>query len=57
VGVLRDALTMDALSPAGVYLGTTQGELFCSPDSGEHWRRLPGQLARITALQALMDSA
>ncbi|MCX6043758.1 MAG: exo-alpha-sialidase [Chloroflexi bacterium] len=52
VGVLRDALTVDALTPAGVYMGTTQGELFYSADAGEHWAPLPSQPARITALQA-----
>jgi hypothetical protein len=52
VGVLRDALAVDSLEPTGVYMGTTQGELFYSADAGEHWARLPGQLARVTALQA-----
>lgn len=51
-GVLRDALTVDLLEPTGVYMGTTQGELFYSADAGDHWARLPGQLGRVTALQA-----
>lgn len=51
-GVLRDALAVDTLEPAGVYMGTTQGELFYSTDAGDHWARLPGQFERITALQA-----
>lgn len=51
VGVLRDAMTADAFSPAGVYLGTTAGELFASKDDGETWARLPGQLPRITCLR------
>jgi len=51
-GVLRDALAVDSLEPIGVYLGTTQGEIFYSANAGEQWARLPGQLARITALQA-----
>ena len=52
VGVLRDALAVDPLEPVGVYFGTTQGDLFYSADAGEHWASLPGQLARVTALQA-----
>lgn len=52
VGVLRNALTVDSLALPGVYFGTTQGELFCSIDSGETWAQLPSQLARVTALQA-----
>jgi hypothetical protein len=50
-GVLRDALAIDPLDPAGVYFGATQGEMFCSPDDGQNWRRLPGQLARITSVR------
>lgn len=52
VGVLRDAMAADPLSPAGIYFGTTAGELFCSTDDGEHWRRLPGQFPRITSVRA-----
>lgn len=51
VGVLRDAMTADALSPAGVYLGTTGGELFYSKDDGDNWEKLPAQLPRITTLK------
>ena len=51
VGVLRDALTVDALEPAGVYFGTTQGDLFYSRDAGDTWQRLPGRLPRITAVK------
>ena len=51
VGVLRDAMTADPLSPAGVYLGTTGGELFHSKDEGENWEKLPAQLPRITTLK------
>ncbi len=54
VGVLRDAMTADPLSPAGVYFGTTMGELFGSIDDGETWRRLPGQFPRITCVRAWM---
>ncbi|MCB0105608.1 MAG: hypothetical protein KDE53_06860 [Caldilineaceae bacterium] len=52
IGVLRNALAVDSLATPGVYLGTTQGTLFYSLDCGEVWRQLPGQLARVTALQA-----
>ena len=47
VGVLRDALAVDGLSPSGIYFGTTQGDLFASPDAGASWLRLPGQFSRI----------
>ncbi|MBI4623336.1 MAG: exo-alpha-sialidase [Verrucomicrobia bacterium] len=51
VGVLRDAMTADPLTPAGVYLGTTGGELFYSNDDGENWQKLPAQFPRITTLK------
>jgi photosystem II stability/assembly factor-like uncharacterized protein len=51
VGVLRDAMTADPFSPAGIYFGTTAGELFSSRDDGENWERLPGQFPRITTLK------
>jgi hypothetical protein len=54
VGVLRDALTVDALDPAGLYFGTSMGEAYFSPDNGEHWERLPGQFPRITMIKTWM---
>ena len=51
VGVLRDAMTSDPFSPAGIYVGTTMGEIFQSSDDGENWQRLPAQLPRITTLK------
>lgn len=52
VGVLRDAMTSDSLDPAGVYFGTTMGELFYSIDDGANWSQLPGQFPRITTVKA-----
>jgi photosystem II stability/assembly factor-like uncharacterized protein len=52
VGVLRDAMTTDPLEPAGVYLGTTMGEVFFSRDDGDQWERLPAVFPRITSLKA-----
>jgi hypothetical protein len=51
VGVLRDAMTSDPLTPAGVYFGTTGGELFCSNDDGDTWQKLPASFPRITNLK------
>ena len=51
VGVLRDAMTADPFSPAGVYVGTSAGELFRSADGGETWTQLPGLFPRITSLK------
>src|SRR4029078_4603564 len=51
VSVLRDALTVDGLEHEGIYLGTTSGQLFASPNRGESWQRLPGQLSRILTVK------
>jgi photosystem II stability/assembly factor-like uncharacterized protein len=54
VGVLRDAVAVDPLEPAGVYFGTTQGDLFASADGGDTWSRLRGQFSRVTCLNACL---
>jgi len=51
-GVLRDSMAVDTLPTPGVYLGTTSGEVFASPDAGESWQRLPGTLPRIHCVRA-----
>ena len=54
VGVLRDAMASDPLTPSGIYFGTTAGELFYSRDDGENWEKLPAQFPRITNLKVWM---
>ena len=51
-GVLRDSMAVDPLPTPGVYVGTTSGEVFASPDAGESWHRLPGTLPRIHVVRA-----
>lgn len=51
VGVLRDAMAADALDPAGVYLGTSGGEVYVSRDAGETWMNLGARLPRITSVK------
>ncbi len=51
VGVLRDAMAADSRTPAGVYFGTTQGDLFYSPDDGDNWDRLPGRFSRVATVK------
>lgn len=51
VSVLRDAMTVDAFDPYGLYFGTTSGEVFASLDRGVSWQRLPGQLSRILSVK------
>lgn len=57
VGVLRDALAVDTFEQAGIYFGTSMGEVFYSTDNGENWNRLPGQFPRITSLKTWVREA
>jgi hypothetical protein len=46
-GTHREGMACDALDPAGIYVGTTTGQLFISPDGGPSWDRLPFQFPAI----------
>jgi len=48
--VYREGLDTDGLDPEGVYVGTTNGQVFASSDGGDHWRRLPGTLPPILSV-------
>ena len=52
LAVLRDAATADSCDPAGVYVGTTSGEIFYSRNSGDSWELLRGHLPPILSLEA-----
>lgn len=49
VNVLRDAMATDSLDKCGIYVGTTGGQVYVSPDGGDHWTAivhdLPGVLS------------
>lgn len=49
VNILRDAMAVDTLDSCGIYFGTTGGQVYVSPDSGDHWQAivhdLPGVLS------------
>ncbi|HTP54727.1 MAG TPA: hypothetical protein VML94_07220 [Thermoplasmata archaeon] len=40
-GVQREGIATDALDPPGIYVGTTTGQLFVSPDGGKKWSLVP----------------
>jgi hypothetical protein len=50
--VLRDAMTVDALAPAGVYFGTRSGKLFVSADEGESWSMVQDGLPPIVSVKS-----
>lgn len=50
--VKRQAMTTDACDPAGLYVGTTSGELWASDDEGANWRCIARHLPEIYAVEA-----
>ena len=40
-GVQREGITTDRLDPAGIYVGTTTGQLFASANAGKTWQVIP----------------
>ena len=56
-GVLRQAMATDRLPQAGVYFGTTTGELYASADEGESWRCIAQHLPAILSVETLVAEA
>ena len=50
--VKRQAMTIDARDPAGIYIGTTSGEVWGSRDEGRTFRNLARHLPQIYAVEA-----
>lgn len=50
--VYREGLDTDGLDPEGVYVGTSNGEVYASADCGDSWQRLPGTLPPILSVTA-----
>ena len=50
--VLRDAMAIDALRPAGIYFGTRGGSLYASRDEGSSWKRIAEGLPAIVCVKA-----
>ncbi len=55
--VKRQALCADVFDPAGVYFGTTNGELWGSRDEGDNWLCLASHLPEIYAVEAVEFAA
>lgn len=55
--VLRQALTVDRLEPAGVYFGTGSGEVYASADEGESWLCIARHLPSISSVETLVIDA
>ena len=50
VSVLREAMGVDSLEPAGVYFGAQSGQLFASADEGETWMEIEASLPAIASV-------
>ncbi|MGH1366720.1 MAG: WD40/YVTN/BNR-like repeat-containing protein [Calditrichia bacterium] len=56
VGVLRGAMATDSIAEqAGIYFGTTGGQIFYSRDDGDNWELLPFLLPRISSLATVIE--
>ena len=49
--VLRDATSVDSLDPGGVYFGTTGGQVYVSPDGGDHWTAIVRDLPAVVSVE------
>jgi photosystem II stability/assembly factor-like uncharacterized protein len=52
VNVLRDAMSIDALDPCGVYFGTTGGQVYGSADAGDTWSAIVRDLPPVVSVEA-----
>jgi photosystem II stability/assembly factor-like uncharacterized protein len=51
VNVLRDAMAVDALDTCGIYFGTTGGQVYVSPDAGDHWEAIVHDLPAVLSVE------
>ena len=51
VNVLRDAMAVDSLDSCGIYFGTTGGQVYCSPDSGDSWAPIVRDLPAVYSVE------
>jgi len=51
VNVLRDAMAVDQLDECGIYFGTTGGQVYCSPDSGDNWIAIARDLPAVLSVE------
>ena len=51
VNVLRDAMAVDSIDECGVYFGTTGGQVYASPDGGDHWHAIVRDLPAVLSVE------
>jgi photosystem II stability/assembly factor-like uncharacterized protein len=51
VGVLREAMAVDAAGAPGLYFGTSTGQIFASTDEGDTWTQIADYLPAISSVE------
>ena len=51
VNVLREAMAVDSLDSCGIYFGTTGGQVYASPDGGDHWTAIARDLPAVLSVE------
>jgi photosystem II stability/assembly factor-like uncharacterized protein len=51
VNVLRDAMTVDAMDPCGIYFGTTGGQVYGSAEGGDTWSAIVRDLPAVLSVE------
>jgi photosystem II stability/assembly factor-like uncharacterized protein len=51
VNILRDAMAVDSLDSCGVYFGTSGGQVYASPDSGDNWMPIVSHLPPVVSVE------
>jgi photosystem II stability/assembly factor-like uncharacterized protein len=51
VNILRDAMAVDKVDDCGIYFGTTGGQVYCSPDGGDHWNAIVRDLPAVLSVE------
>ena len=51
VNVLRDAMAVDTHEECGIYFGTTGGQVYASPDGGDHWTAIVHDLPAVLSVE------
>jgi hypothetical protein len=51
VNVFRSAMAVDSLDSCGIYFGTSGGQVYCSPDSGDSWSPIVRDLPAVLSVE------
>jgi len=54
VNVLRDAMATDEFDAAGIYFGTTGGQVYASSDNGDNWAPIVRDLPAVLSIETQM---